>query len=226
MAAQADGLLVHCGLVAEDGGLGQDAGIVDVPVFQDNLELFIQAVGVGLHPARAQRLHPADALFQKAQAALDVGLHLSTLGGAHLHERFQRLRRDGGDVLPQLLLVHIRVAGGENVREAGNEAGGGVVLDAELLGQVPQGLLVASSQLPVHGDDGVGGVHVLHRQAQFHLAAGDLLVQLLFQAAVHIAAGPGHPGRILKVPGIDAAQLHRDLTAIAHRCAPAKTGHT
>ena len=165
MAAQTNGLLVHGGLVAEDGSLGQDTGIVDVPVLQNDLELFVQAVGVSLHPARAQGLHLTHALFKEAQAAFDVGLHLGTLRRAHLHELFQCLCGDGGDVLPQLFLVHIRVAGGEDVREAGDQAGGGVVLDAQLLGQIPQGLLVAAGQLLVHGDDRVGGVHVLHGQA-------------------------------------------------------------
>ena len=225
MAAQADGLLIHGGLVAKDGGLGQDTGIIDVPVLQNDLELFVQAVGVVLHPTGAQGLHPAHAFFQKAQAVLHVSLHLGTLSGAHLHKAVQCLGGDSGDILPKLLLIHIGVAGGQHIGKTGDHPGGHIVLDLQRLRQVPQGLPVALGQLLIHSHHGIGGIHGLHRQAQFYLAAGHPLVQLLFQAAVQIAAGAGHPGRILKVPGIDAAQLHRDLTAIAHSSSPAKTGH-
>ena len=117
------------------------------------------------------------------------------------------------------------MAGGQHVREAGQRRDGDVVLDAELLRKVPQGLLVAAGQLHVDGHLCVGGLHVLDGHAQLDLAAGDPLVELLFQAAVHVAAAAGDAGRILEIPGVDAAQLDRDLAAIQHSSPPAKTGH-
>ena len=45
VAAQADGLIIHGGLVAKDGSLGQDTGIIDVPVLQNDLEFFVQEIG-------------------------------------------------------------------------------------------------------------------------------------------------------------------------------------
>ena len=225
MAAQTDGLLVHGGLVAEDGGFRQDAGVVDAAVLEDGLELLVEAVGVGFDAACAQGLHPAHPLLEEAQAALHVGLHLGTLGGAHGDEVVQRLSRHGGDVGPELFLIHVGVAGGQHVREAGQRRDGDVVLDAELLRKVPQGLLVAAGQLHVDGHFCVGGLHVLDGHAQLDLAAGDPLVELLFQAAVHVAAAAGDAGRILEIPGVDAAQLDRDLAAIQYSSPPAKTGH-
>ena len=225
MAAQPDGLLVHGGLVAKDGGLGQDAGVVDVPVLQNGLELLVKAVGVGLHPACAQGLHLPHALLEEAKAALHIGLHLCALGGTHGDEIVQCLCRHGGDVRPELLLVHVGVAGGQHVREAGQARGRDVVFDAQLFRNTAQGLLIAAGQLHVHGDDGVGSLHVLDGHTQLDLAAGDPLVELLFQAAVHVVAAAGNAGRILEIPGVDAAQLDRDLAAIAHSSPPAKTGH-
>ena len=225
VAAQTDGLLVHGGLVAEDGGFRQDAGVVDAAVLEDGLELLVEAAGVGFDAACAQGLHPAHPLLEEAQAALHVGLHLGTLGGAHGDEVVQRLSRHGGDVGPELFLVHVGVAGGQHVREAGQRRDGDVVLDAELLRKVPQGLLVAAGQLHVDGHFCVGGLHVLDGHAQLDLAAGDPLVELLFQAAVHVAAAAGDAGRILEIPGVDAAQLDRDLAAIQYSSPPAKTGH-
>ena len=225
MAAQADSLFIHGGLVAKDGGLGQHAGIVDVAVLQNDLELFVQAVGIGLHPACAQGLHLADAFLQEVQAIFHVGLHLGTLGSTHLHKMVQCLGRDGRHIFPQLLFVHIGVAGGQHIREAGQDSGRNVVLDPQLLRKIPHGLLIAAGQLHVHGDHRIGGIHVLDGHAQLHFAAGDALVQLLFQAAVQIAAGARNARGILKIAGVYAAQFHRDLTAVAHCGSPAETGH-
>ena len=62
------------------------------------VELLVEAGGVGFDAACAQGLHPAHPLLEEAQAALHVGLHLGTLGGAHGDEVIQRLSRHGGDV--------------------------------------------------------------------------------------------------------------------------------
>ena len=225
MAAQAHRLFIHSGLIAKNSGLGQHAGIVDIAVLQNDLELLVQAVGVGFHAACAQSLHPAHALLEEVQAVFHVCLHLGTLDGAHLHKAVQRLCGNGRNIFPQLFLVHIRVAGGEHIREAGQHARRDIVLDTQLFRNIPHGLLVAACQLHVDGHHRIGSVHILHGHAQLHLAAGDALVELLFQAAVQIAAGARDARRILKVAGIHAAQLHRDLTAIAHSSPPAKAGH-
>ena len=225
MTAQADGLLVHSSLVAKDGGFGQHAGIIDIAVFQNDLELFIQAGGVSLHTARAQGLHFADAFLQKIQAVLHIGLHLGTLGGAHFHKAIQRLCRNGRHIFPQLFLVHIRMAGGEHIRETGDYPGRDIIFDAQLLGDIPHGLLIAAGQFHVDRNHSICGIHILYSHAQLHLAAGDAFVELLFQSAVQIAAGARDARRILKVARIDAAQFHRDLPAIAHSSPTAKAGH-
>ena len=74
------------------------------------------------------------------------------------------------------------MAGGQHIGKAGDHPGGHIVLDLQRLRQVPQGLLVALGQLLIHSHHGIGGIHGLHRQAQFYLTAGHPLVQLLFQA--------------------------------------------
>ena len=109
MAAQTDSFLIHGSLIAKDGGLGQHTGIINVPILQDDLEFLVQAVGVVLYPACAQSFHLADALFQKHKAAFHVCLHLGAL-------------------------VHIGVAGGQHIREAGQNGGGHIIFDPQLLG--------------------------------------------------------------------------------------------
>ena len=225
MAAQTDGLLIHGGLIAKDSGFCQHTGVINVAILQDDLEFLVQAVSVVLYPACAQSFHLADALFQKHKTAFHVCLHLGALGGAHLHKAIQCLSCHGGNILPQLLFVHISVAGGQHIREAGQHTRRDIVLDAQLLGDIPHGLLVTAGQFHVDGDHGIRCVHVLHGHAKLYLAAGDPLVELLFQAAVQRTAGARDAGGILEIAGVHAAQFHSDLAAIEHGSPSAETGH-
>ena len=225
MAAQTDSFFIHGSLIAKDGGFGQHTGVIDVAILQDDLEFLVQAVGVVLYPACTQALHFADALFQKHKTAFHICLHLGALGGTHLHKVIQRLRGNGRHILPQLLLVHIGVAGGQHIREAGQNGSGHIIFDPQLLGQVPHGLLIAAGKLHVDGDHGIRCVHVLDGHAKLYLAAGDPLVELLFQAAVQRTAGARDAGGILEIAGVHAAQFHSDLAAIEHGSPPAETGH-
>ena len=225
MAAQTDSLLIHSSLITKDGGLGQHTGVINVAILQDDFEFFVQAVGVVFYPACTQALHLADALFQKHKTAFHVCLHLGALGSAHLHKAIQCLRGNGRHILPQLFLVHIGVAGGQHIRETGQNGGGHIIFDSQLLGQVPHGLLIAAGKFHVDGDHGICRVHILHGHAKLYLAAGDPLVELFFQATVQRTAGARDAGGILEIAGVHAAQLHSDLTAIEYGSPPAETGH-
>ena len=226
MAAQPHRLLVHRGLIPKDGRLGEDAGVVDGAVFQDGFQPLIQALGVLFHPAGAEGFDFAHALFHRIQPAGDIGQHFGALDAPHFHKVFQRLGGDVRDILPQLVLVHLSLAGGEDVGEPGQQADGDVVLDAQVLGQVAEGLLVAAGQVEVSGDGGGGGLGVLDGEAQLHLAPGDAFVQLGLEPTVHESAAAGDPGAVLEIARIDAAQLHRDLPAIAHTAGAAIPCHT
>ena len=117
------------------------------------------------------------------------------------------------------------MAGGQYIRETGQNGGGHIIFDPQLLRQGPHRLLIAAGKLHIDGDHGIRCVHVLHGHAKFHLAAGDPLVELLFQAAVQRTAGARDAGGILEIAGVHAAQLHSDLTAIEHGSPPAETSH-
>ena len=225
MAAQAHRFLIHGGFIAEDGGLGEDTGLVDVLILQNGLQPGVQLLGVGLHPLGAAFLHLAHVGLDGGQAAHHVRLQLFALRRPHGHEVFQRGAADRAHILPKLLLVHIRVAHAQNIRVAGDEPGGGVVLHAQLIGQLGQRVGVAFCQRQVNLHRHILAAHALHLQAQFHLAPADAFAEQLFQLVVQKGTAAGDAGGILKITGVYAFDLDGDIPPVQDRFAAAVAGH-
>ena len=115
MAAQANRLLVHGRFICKDGGFRQNARLIDVRVLQQRFQLGVQLLRVFLHALGARLLDLAHRLLQIHQARKDIRPQLLPLGGAHGDEIFHRSLSHGLHVRPQLLLVRLCLACGEDI---------------------------------------------------------------------------------------------------------------
>ena len=143
MAAQADRLLVHGDLVREDGGLGQDAALVDGLVLQDLPHLLLQALAVIGDSLGVQLLHLGHQLQDGGGAAAQVVLQGQALRHAHGVVSLQGQLHHTQQIRLQLILVSLGLIHHEHIAHAGQGADADVVLDAVLGHHLPHGGEVA-----------------------------------------------------------------------------------
>ena len=160
------------------------------------------------------------------QLAQQILPEFFTLHGAHIQKVLKSLGAHRAHVPAQLLLVHLRCAHGQNIRQVGQRFHRRGIFYVQCVAQQAQRTAVAAGQLQVHIHHLLLGAAALHLQAQFHLAAADGCPQHLFQAVVQKGTASGQAGRILKIAGVHALDLHRNVPAVQHGLGPSVAGHT
>ena len=141
MGAQADGLLVDGDLIGKDGGLGQNAGLVDGGRLQDLLHLGGQARAVLRNGLRRALLDHAGDVLDGIEPAADVGGKALALGRAHPIVRGKRVIEHGAEVGGDALQVLLRLGDGQDVGKAGDGRRG------DLVSARPQASLISHSAL-------------------------------------------------------------------------------
>ena len=226
MAVQPHRFLVDGGLVCKDGGLGDKAAFLNVPILQKLLQAGIQAVAVCLDAALGGLLDLTHQRFHVLQAAFHIRLQLFALSRTHGHKGIDGLIGDALHILPQRILVGGGGGLGQHIGKAGQHAHRHIVFQVHALHHGGQRGAIALRQPPVHRHHRVGGGDILDGQGQFHLAAADSGRHQLFQLILQKKAGAGQPRGIFQIAGIHAAQLHFDIPPVKHCPGAAIAGHT
>ena len=119
MRAQAHGLFVHGNLVGVDGGLGQNARLVDRRALQDLLHARGQLLAVLAYRFGRALLDLAGEGLDCRKPAADVLGQLFPLRRAHLVIGRERFVEHLADVRADGLQVLLRLGDGQHVRDAG-----------------------------------------------------------------------------------------------------------
>ena len=226
MAAQADRFFVHGDLVGVDGGLLQNAALVDIRRAEYLLHFFGQPGAVLRKRHGAARLD----LFHKRQnglrAAAKVGLHGRALLFAHGVEFGKRLLDDGQDILRQLLLVLLLLLDHKDVRHTGQGSDGNVVSDAVIggdgleRGQIPfqNGLIECNLDAHILGD--------INGDEHIQLAAVHVRLDERLDCILRKAIDARELDVQIQIAVVDCPQLDGDLTSVDDFFRAAIAGHT
>ena len=179
MAAETDSLLSHGDLVGEDGGLGEDAGGVDLGVGQDLVHPRLQLGPIVRHGLGGALLYQSHLLLDGVRPGEDVGLHPLPLPGPHLVEVGQGPVQDRVNVGGHGLGILLRLLGQQDLRKAGQQRHRDVPRQLIAPGQLGQGGIVAVGHRLVHLHLDLFPAAVVHGDEHVHLSPGN---------------GPLHPG--------------------------------
>ena len=226
MAAQADGLLVHRGLVRVDRRLGQDAGLVDAGVRQHLLHAREQLFAVLPDALGRTRFHLAHHALDRGAAAADIVRELFALAQTHLVKAVAGLLEHRGHVADHLVRVLLDALRAQHVRHLGQHRDSHIVPQAVGLAQVVQRVQIALCQRMVDRDGNIAALLGLHADEDLHLAARDARRRGLFDRIIQKTILARRLDRAVQIAVVDRAQLDRDRAAVQLFLGAAVTGHT
>ena len=226
MAAQTHRLLVNGDMVGKNGGLGDDACLVDIGRGEHRLELLAQArliggcrLGSGRFYARHQRLDARE-LFSH------VRTELFTLALAHLVIIRQCLLRQLDQAGTDLILIRLRLFHGQDVRKTHERHKRHVVFQIIAHGERVERVNISAQQRLVHTQDGVLRLRGVDRDEHVQLAAADMLLDGGFDRVLGEEEVARHAHGNIQVAVVDALELDRNAQALDGALRAAIAGHT
>ena len=226
MAAQTHRLLVDGDMVSKNGGLGDDACLVDIGRGEHRLELLAQTrlisgcrLGSGRFDLRDERLDARELLGH-------VRTELFTLALTHLVIIRQRLLRQLDQAGADLILIRFRLFHGQNVRKTHERHERHVVFQIIAHGERVERVNISAQQRLVHTQDGVLRLRGVDRDEHVQLAAADVLLDGGFDRVLGEEEVARHAHGNIQVAVVDALELDRNAQALDGALRAAIAGHT
>ncbi len=226
MAPQADGLFVHSDLVSVDGGLLQNAALIDRGRLQNLLHLVGQSPAVFRQRHGAALLHALDQCEDRLAPGPEIGLQCRALHSAHRAVFSDRLVHHRQDVRRDLLLILFLLFHDEHIRHPRQRRHRDVVRHTIVLcdrvqcREIPleHRAVERNFHLRVRGD--------VDRDEHIDLAARDLLLHAGFDRVLGEAEHARQLHAAIQIPVVDRPDLDRDLPAADRLRRTAVAGHT
>ena len=205
MAAQTDGLLIDGDAVGKDGGLRQDAALVDRRAGEHLAQLVLEPGAVFRQRDGAALLDAADKAADGLRAGAEVGSHGRALRLAHGLIDGDGLRRNGGQVGKILLFVLLRLLHHEDVGQRGERGSADIVLHAVICDHGTHGAQIPLEHGAVQRNGSLLRARRVHADEHVHLAALDGVLYKLFDRILRVGERAGQAHGAIEEAIVDGA---------------------
>ena len=226
MASQADGLLVDSDLVGVDGGLLQNAALIDRGRLQNLLHLLGQSPAVFRQRHGAALLYALDQTQNGLASGPEIGLQRCTLHGTHRAVFPDRLVHHGQNVRRDLLLVLFLLFHDEHIGHPRQRRHGDVVRHAVVLRDRVQRREIALEHRAVERNFHLRVRRNIDRDEHVNLAARNFFLHSSLDRVLSKAEHARQLHAAIQIPVVDGSDLDRDLPAADRLRRTAVTGHT